>query len=110
MVREKFEASCFNHGVYIPHGIIGEVARQQGVRVVNWNPAYRESFVFGHGDAYHHTLMDEPTSEWESLPWSREREAELIAYLGAAGAARRTGSLSTPIPRTARAQSRANSA
>ena len=82
MVREKFEASCFNHGIYIPHGIIGEVARQQGIRVVNWNPAYRkQSFIFSHGDTYHHTLMDEPTSEWESLPWSPKREAELMAYL-----------------------------
>jgi hypothetical protein len=82
MVREKFAAACFNHGIYIPHGVIGEVARQQRIRVVNWNPAYRkQSFIFSHGDTYHHTLMDEPTSEWEGLPWSPEREAELLAYL-----------------------------
>jgi len=82
IAQERFAASCFNHGIYIPHGIIGEVARHTGVRVVNWNPAYRkQSFIFSHGDTYHHTLMDEPTTEWEDLPWSAERENELMAYL-----------------------------
>ena len=82
LAREGFEVACFNHGIYVPHGIIGEVARHANVRVVNWNPAYRrQSFIFSHGDTYHHTLMDEPTSEWEHLPWSDEREAELVAYL-----------------------------
>jgi hypothetical protein len=76
------EAACFNHGIYIPHGVIGEVARQAGVRVVNWNPAYRtSSFIFSHGDTYHHTLMDEPVAAWEDLPWSDERERELMEYL-----------------------------
>ena len=79
---QRFEVACFNHGIYIPHGVIGEVCRQTGVRVVNWNPAYRtRSFIFSHDDTYHHTLMDEPVAEWESLPWSPEREAELMAYL-----------------------------
>ncbi|MGI8617610.1 MAG: capsule biosynthesis protein [Gemmatimonadaceae bacterium] len=82
LAEAPFEASCFNHGIYIPHGVIGEAAREAGVRVVNWNPAYRiQSFIFSHGDTYHHTLMDEPTSAWENLPWSDEREAELMSYL-----------------------------
>jgi hypothetical protein len=82
LAREGFDVACFNHGIYIPHGIIGEVARHTGVRVVNWNPAYRrQTFIFSHGDTYHHTLMNEPTSEWEHLPWSPDREAELMSYL-----------------------------
>jgi hypothetical protein len=80
--RTSFAAACFNHGIYIPHGVIGDVARKHGVPVSNWNPAYRkQTFIFSHGDTYHHTLMDEPVSEWEHLPWSRGREAELVAYL-----------------------------
>jgi hypothetical protein len=82
LAEAGFEAACFNHGIYIPHGVIGEVARRQGVRVVNWNPGYRSrSFIFSHGDTYHHTLMDEPTTEWEDLPWSPQRDAELTDYL-----------------------------
>jgi len=82
IASERVEVACFNHGIYIPHGVIGEVARDAGVRVVNWNPAYRrQSFIFSHGDTYHHTMMDEPTSAWEDLPWNAEREAELMTYL-----------------------------
>ena len=74
--------ACFNHGIYIPHGVIGDVLRKRHVRVANWNPAYRkQTFIFSHGDTYHHTLMDEPVTEWEGLPWTPERETELMAYL-----------------------------
>ena len=82
LLAQGFEAACFNHGIYVPHGIIGEAARRAQVRVVNWNPAYRrQTFIFSHGDTYHHTLMDEPADGWENLPWSAEREAEVMAYL-----------------------------
>ena len=82
LANQSFEAAVFNHGIYIPQGVIGEVARRSGVRVVNWNPAYRaHCFIFSHGDTYHHTMMDEPTSAWEHLPWNDERDAELTAYL-----------------------------
>ena len=80
--RERPEVSAFNHGIYIPHGMVAEVARHEGVRVVNWNPAYRvHSFIFSHGDTYHHTMLDEPTSAWEHVPWTPERDAELTGYL-----------------------------
>ncbi|MCE9611238.1 MAG: hypothetical protein K8R23_13665 [Chthoniobacter sp.] len=77
-----FEAACFNHGIYVPQGLIGEAARARGVRVVNWNPAYRrQCFIFSHGTTYHHTLMDEPTSVWSEMPWTEKMEARLTDYL-----------------------------
>ena len=77
-----FAAWVFHHGIYVPQGVVGEVARSRGVRVVNWNPAYRKRcFIFSHGDTYHHTLMHEPTSEWENLLWTPEIETKLMAYL-----------------------------
>jgi hypothetical protein len=80
--RERFDVVVFHHGIYVPQGILGEVCRAEGVRVVNWNPAYRSrSFIFSHGDTYHHTLMDEPTEVWESQGWDDAREAELMTYL-----------------------------
>lgn len=78
----KFEVSVFHHGIYVPQGIIGEVARQEGVRVVNWNPAYRKNcFIFSHETTYHHTLMTEPTTVWEDMPWSSERDEVITSYL-----------------------------
>ena len=80
--REKYEVAVFHHGIYVPQGVIGEVARQAGVRVVNWNPAYRKNcFIFSHSDTYHHTLMDEPVSVWDGMPWPAEREETITRYL-----------------------------
>jgi hypothetical protein len=80
--REDYDVAVFHHGIYVPQGIIGEVARRMGVRVANWNPAYRRNcFIFSHGDTYHHTLMDEPVSAWEGMPWGEERRERISSYL-----------------------------
>ena len=80
--REGIEIAAFNHGLYVPQGVLGEVCRSLDVRVANWNPAYRTScFIFSHGDTYHHTLMAEPTEAWENMPWTPEMEAQIQEYL-----------------------------
>lgn len=78
----SFECATFHHGIYVPQGLIGEVARREKVRVVNWNPAYRKKcFIFSHNDTYHHTLMTEPVERWENIKWTSETENELMKYL-----------------------------
>jgi hypothetical protein len=80
--RYKFDVACFHHGIYVPQGIVGEVCRARGVRVVNWNPAYRKRcFIFSHGDTYHHTLMDEPVSHWKEMTYTDKQDAEIWDYL-----------------------------
>ncbi len=80
--RERFRAAVFHHGIYVPQGLIGAAARNAGVRVVNWNPAYRTGcFIFSHGDSYHHTLMSEPAASWEAMAWGRAQDEEIAAYL-----------------------------
>ena len=80
--KEKFECAVFTHGIYIPWGVMGEVFRQEGIRVVNWNVAYRKRcFIFSQGDTYHHTLMSEPQSDWENLDFRPEQEERLMDYL-----------------------------
>ena len=95
--REGIEIAAFNHGLYVPQGVLGEVCRSLGVRVANWNPAYRTScFIFSHGDTYHHTLMAEPTEAWEHDaldPGDGGRRSWPISR--AAGPAPATGSGST---------------
>ena len=78
-----FTSAVFTHGIYVPWGIVGEVARQEGVRVSNWNVAYRKRrFIFSHDDTYHHTLLDEPRDHWEHLELTAAQERELTQYLG----------------------------
>lgn len=77
-----FDHACFHHGIYVPQGIIGEVARKRGVHVVNWGVGYRNrTFHFSHDRSYHHTLLDEPVSHWEDLPWTPDAEREIVRYL-----------------------------
>jgi hypothetical protein len=77
-----FECATFHHGIYVPQGLIGEAARQERIRVVNWIQAYRKKcFVFSHDDTYHHTLMTEPVDRWEKLSWNPEIEDRLLSYL-----------------------------
>jgi len=83
-----FSSAVFTHGIYVPWGVVGEVARQAGVRVSNWNVAYRKRrFIFSHDDTYHHTLLSEPREHWEHLELSPVQERELMQYL----ASRREG-------------------
>lgn len=71
-----------HHGIYVPQGLVGAVARQKNVRVVNWTIAYRkQTFIFSHGDTYHHTMMSEPVKNWEDIQWTDEIEKELMDYL-----------------------------
>lgn len=86
---KSFDVVVFHHGIYVPQGIVGDVCRQFGVRVVNWHPAYRSStYLFSHGDTYHKTMIDEPCSQWENMEWTADKEHEVMQYLES----RRTGS------------------
>lgn len=78
-----FSSTVLTHGIYVPWGIVGEVARQERVHVSTWNVAYRKRrFIFSHDDTYHHTLMTEPREHWEDLTLTDAQEQELLEYLG----------------------------
>jgi len=80
--KYNYECIVFFHGIYVPHGIIGEVARKNNVRVVNWNTAYRQKrFIFTHNDTYHQTLQYEPVENWENIEWNDELEGQIMSYL-----------------------------
>jgi Capsule polysaccharide biosynthesis protein len=79
---ELFNCVCQVHGIYVPHGVILDLARQQNVRSVIWSRTYRnQAFTFSHNDTYHRTMLSEPTEDWETIPWSPELEAEAMDYL-----------------------------
>lgn len=85
--REHFDIAVFHHGIYVPQGIVGEVCRERGVRVVTSNPAYRrQTLIFSHGDSYHKTMLTEKSDRWDR-PLTPAQGQELQDYL----ASRRTG-------------------
>lgn len=78
----SYEVVVLNHGIYVPQGIVSEVARKQGVRVVTWHLAYRKScFIFNHDETYHHGLLSEPATNWEGMAWSKAHEQKIEQYL-----------------------------
>ncbi len=72
---------CF-HGIYVPHGVIGEAARRNNVRVVNWNTSYRKRrFIFSHSDTYHKTMCDEGEEDWFNFNFTAEKRKSIVEYL-----------------------------
>jgi hypothetical protein len=83
-----FSSVVVSHGIYVPWGIIAEVARAEGVQLSTWNVAYRKRrFIFSHNDTYHHTMMTEPREHWEGRELSAAQDRDLTKYL----ASRREG-------------------
>ncbi len=80
--KYSLQAAVFHHGIYVPQGIIGEVARKNGIGVVNWQVAYRKKcFIFSHHETYHHTLIGEPVSTWEDIAWNDDLDQQILSYL-----------------------------
>lgn len=79
---QSYEVVVVHHGIYVPQGIICEVARQMGIRVVTWNPAYRRNtFIFSHTETYHRSMITEPNEVWDDLDLSPRLEGALMVYL-----------------------------
>jgi hypothetical protein len=77
-----YNVVVLNHGIYVPQGVIAETARLLGVRVVTWHTAYRKgSFIFNHDETYHHGLMTEPCSSWETMEWTSNHKLQIENYL-----------------------------
>ncbi|HJU48579.1 MAG TPA: hypothetical protein VJ689_10610 [Gaiellaceae bacterium] len=71
-----------HHGVYVPQGVLGEVARREGIRVVNWGTSYRDrTFIFSHDNTYHVTFLTEPTALWEDRALTEGEEQALLTFL-----------------------------
>jgi hypothetical protein len=80
--EHPFAVACGSHGIYVPQGLVFEVARKRGARVVNWHQAYRRQCVlFSHGDTYHKTLLHEPVHEWMPSRWTGAHDAAITQYL-----------------------------
>jgi hypothetical protein len=76
------DVAVFHHGIYVPFGVVGSACRAAGVRVVNWHFGYPlDSFVFSHTRTYHLTMLHEPASSWDRMPWTPERREAIQTYL-----------------------------
>ena len=78
----KFDTVVLNHGIYVPQGIISEVAKSYGLQVVTWFTAYKDkSFLFSHDETYHKSLLKEPVNDWENRQLNNKEEKKLDDYI-----------------------------
>ncbi len=76
------EITLLNHGIYVPQGIINSVSKKFNKRIVTYVAGYRKnSFIFSHDDTYHHTMIKEPTKDWENINLSKEIDKKIMDYL-----------------------------
>ena len=82
------ESIILNHGLYIPQGVILEVARFYGIRVSTWHLGYRKgTILIATGDTYHKTLLDPIKNDRTAEALSEDKKSEILRYLKS----RRTG-------------------
>lgn len=80
--NKKYDVIVAHHGIYVPQGILTEVANMLGIRVVTWNLSYRAPcLVLSHGDTYHRTLPRDDTSLWRDINWTDAVRREIEEYL-----------------------------
>jgi len=80
--RRRPDVVVLHHAIYVPQGVICEVAQKMGVRVVSWTPSYRAgTFIFAHGDTYHRTMLQNDSHLWKHREMKLEQRLELVAYL-----------------------------
>ncbi len=72
------------HGIYVTHGVMSDLARMKGIRVVVHEWADRKNtFIWSHGQTTHRELIDEPVANWENLELGHDENQRLDEYLDA---------------------------
>ncbi len=82
ITKNKFDTIVTNHGLYVPQGIIMDIAKKNNINVVTWFSSYKnKTFIYSHKDTYHKTFLAENNSNWENIDFTREKEKLLLDYI-----------------------------
>jgi SAM-dependent methyltransferase len=74
-----------HHGIYVPQGIIVDIAKSRGIRVVTWTPSYRKgTFMFCEGDTYHKIM---PRHHPATSVLSEEKTNRIASYINSRASA-----------------------
>lgn len=77
-----YDVLVAHHGIYVPQGIWTAAARQEGARVVTWNPGYKTNcFILSQDDTYHKTMISEDLALWEDTVLDDDQRRGLHDYL-----------------------------
>jgi len=66
--QEKYDVIVLNHGIYVPQGIIAEIAKSKKINYVTWTTGARKNtFIFSHNDIYNKDIVGEDNSNWADI-------------------------------------------
>jgi hypothetical protein len=81
---KKFSYSrlILNHGIYVPQGVVIDIAKKNEIRTSTWCPGYRKnSYCITNGDTYHRALIYENNSNWENIKFTPKIDNLITTYL-----------------------------
>ena len=82
LASNKPDKIVLNHGIYIPQGIICNIAKSKHIPIIVYCNSYRKnSFIFSYNDTYHKTMIDEDAKDWENITLTPEKEKIIEEYL-----------------------------
>lgn len=80
--HNKPELILLNHGLYIPQGVILEVAKLKKIKVKTFHQGYRKRTVItGSGDTYHKTLVNKNIEDFLKVKLTKNKKAQIKSYL-----------------------------
>lgn len=80
--NKKFDSIILHHGIYVPQGIILQVANKNKIKVITYSPSYRKkAFMFSPKESYEKTMMNEPVDTWRDIELNNKVESKLMNYL-----------------------------
>ena len=80
--RHRPDVVVMNHGIYLTHGVLVDLATAKGIRVVvhEWSDR-KNTFIWSHDKSTHYELIEEPVERWEQRAISTEEDSVLDGYL-----------------------------
>ena len=80
--KKKYDEVFLNHGIYVPQGLIIDVAKKHDIKTSTWCPGYRKkTFSFTRGDTYHRSLIYENNDNWEKINFNNSIKNKVENYL-----------------------------
>jgi hypothetical protein len=80
--KEKYDTIVLNHGIYVPHGVIADIAKKKKVHFVVWCSGVRkQTFSFSPNDTYHRETIYEDNKNWENILMNEKKKKLISDYL-----------------------------
>ncbi len=80
--NKKYDCVVVDHGLYVPQGIISEVARLRKISTkVIWQGHKENSLLISDKITFHKSLISETEESWRNFNFDIEKEKKIMSYI-----------------------------